>query len=157
MDVEQLFSFIRDMYSEKEEVKLKFRYEQGSVWAELNLIKTVLLNLVDNACKASDPGGTIEISGKRLEEGYLFKVKDHGTGIPEEECKKIMEAFYMVDKSRSRKEGGAGIGMALCQKIINLHGAVMQIVSKVSEGTAIGITFPLEPLKKEGAVESDEK
>ena len=147
VDVEQLFSFIRDMYSEKEEVKLKFRYEQGSVWAELNLIKTVLLNLVDNACKASDPGGTIEISGKRLEEGYLFKVKDHGTGIPEEECKKIMEAFYMVDKSRARSKNGAGLGLALCTEILKLHNSELIVESTVGKGSCFGFLLRYEEVK----------
>ena len=68
-------------------------------------------------------------------------MQDDGYGIPEEEISKITEAFYMVDKSRARKEGGAGIGMALCQKIISLHHAEWEIESKPEEGTKITITF----------------
>ena len=63
--------------------------------------------------------------------GYEVKTVDNGRGIPKEEIGRITEAFYMVDKSRSRKEGGAGIGMALCQRIIQLHGASMQIDSLI--------------------------
>ena len=59
-----------------------------------------------------------------------------------EEIKKITEAFYMIDKSRTRKEGGAGIGMALCKKIINLHNAKWRIKSKPGKGTVISVTFP---------------
>ena len=54
----------------------------------------------------------------------------------------------MVDKSRSRKEGGAGIGMALCQKIVVLHGGKIEIYSKLGEGTIIRILFPNEGVKE---------
>ena len=75
-------------------------------------------------------------------DSYEIKVSDNGRGIPEEEISRITEAFYMVDKSRSRKEGGAGIGMALCQKIISLHNAEMHIHSKIGEGCVVQLLFP---------------
>jgi len=71
-------------------------------------------------------------------------VVDNGRGIPQEEIARITEAFYMVDKSRSRKEGGAGIGMALCQKIITLHQGELKIDSKLGEGTVMRLYFPGE-------------
>lgn len=148
VDVEQLFSFIRDMYGGKKEVALTFRYDRGVVWAELNLIKTVLLNLVDNACKASESGGVIELYGEKKEEGYLFLVKDYGTGIPEEECKKIMEAFYMVDKSRARSKNGAGLGLALCSEILKLHGSELTVESAVGEGSCFSFLLKYEEDKE---------
>ena len=69
-------------------------------------------------------------------------VEDNGRGIPEQEISRITEAFYMVDKSRSRKEGGAGIGMALCQKIVTLHKGILNISSKLGEGTVVQLVFP---------------
>ena len=69
---------------------------------------------------------------------------DNCRGIPADEISRITEAFYMVDKSRSRKEGGAGIGMALCQKIILLHHGALKIDSKLGEGTVIKVTFPMQ-------------
>ena len=97
--------------------------------------------LIDNSRKACEKNGAILFSGKLLEGSYQFFVQDNGCGIPEEEIGKITEAFYMVDKSRARKEGGAGIGMALCQKIISLHQAEWEIQSKVGEGTRVTISF----------------
>ena len=79
------------------------------------------------------------MKGQAIPEGYEIKVVDNGRGIPNEEIGRITEAFYMVDKSRSRKEGGAGIGMTLCQKIITLHNGVMRISSKLGEGTVVQI------------------
>ena len=53
----------------------------------------------------------------------------------------MTEAFYMVDKARSRKEGGCGLGLALCARIVALHGARLMIESKLGEGTQISVVF----------------
>ena len=66
---------------------------------------------------------------------------DEGRGS--QDVARITEAFYMVDKSRARKEGGAGLGLALCQKIIELHGAVWRFRSEV--GQAVSIRHVLGP------------
>ena len=105
--------------------------------ADASLIQTVLVNLLDNACKASEEGSRIEISGSREQEKYRFTVRDYGIGIPEEEVSKITQAFYMVDKSRSRSRNGAGLGLALSVEILALHDSRLEIDSIVGEGTAI--------------------
>lgn len=64
---------------------------------------------------------------------------DQGRGIPAEELGKITEAFYMVDKSRSRAEGGAGLGLALCQGIASLHRGALHFESRVGEGTVVTV------------------
>lgn len=147
INVEVLFEYLHDMYVEKEDIRFLCEYQEGVVRAEMNLIKTVLLNLVDNACKASEPGQIVEIYGSRQEDGYLFAVKDYGTGIPEEERKKITEAFYMVDKSRSRSKNGAGLGLALCTEILKLHGSELMIESTVGEGSCFSFLLPYEEVK----------
>ncbi len=143
--VDRLFSYLRDMFAENGYL-FHYRYEPGMVYAEINLIKSVLLNLVDNACKASEPGSVIELGGRRVEKpaGYCFEVADYGEGIPREELKKITEAFYMVDKSRSRSRNGAGLGLALCVEILKLHHSELQIESVVGEGTRIRFVLPDE-------------
>ena len=109
-----------------------------------DLLLSLLYNLLDNAVKAVEEGGFILMKGSKRTQGYEIKVVDNGRGIPQEEIARIMEAFYMVDKSRSRKEGGAGIGMALCQKIITLHQGELKIDSKLGEGTVMRLYFPGE-------------
>ena len=89
----------------------------------------------------------VEVLGKRTEDSYTFCVRDHGVGIPREELKKVTEAFYMVDKSRSRKEGGAGLGMSLCQRILQLHRGSWKMKSTLGEGTEIWIRLPLDSPK----------
>lgn len=62
-------------------------------------------------------------------------VQDFGKGIPDEDLKKVTEAFYMVDKSRSRANGSVGLGLALCQKIADIHGYTLKLESREGEGT----------------------
>lgn len=123
-------------------IKIKYETEKGTIYGEPDLLISLFSNLIDNARKACQEGGTIIFNGERCKEGYRFRITDNGCGIPEEEVYKITEPFYMVDKSRARKEGGAGIGMALCQKIIHMHQAEWKIESKAGEGTSISIVFP---------------
>ena len=144
VDVELLFQYLKDMYAENKELVFDFTYDAGKVKVEVNLLKTVLLNLTDNACKASSPGGKIEICGEKLNMGYRFSVRDYGVGIPAEECKKITEAFYMVDKSRARSKNGAGLGLALCTEILRLHHSALEIESTVGKGSRISFVLPDE-------------
>ena len=143
-DVSLLFGYLKDIYEAQEDIHFVFQYEPGRIPAETDLLKTVLLNLADNACKASEPGDTVEVSGRKTEEGYLFSVKDYGVGIPEEECQKITEAFYMVDKSRSRSRNGAGLGLALCSELLKLHRSKLMIESTPGKGSCFSFPIPCE-------------
>ena len=142
MDVEVLFRYLKDMYEEQQKHPFAFRYEPGRIYGEADLLKSVLLNLADNACKASEPGSTIEVFGEKRKEGYLFGVKDEGVGISPEDCRRITEAFYMVDKSRSRSHNGAGLGLALCAEILKLHGSSLEITSTLGEGSTFAFVIP---------------
>lgn len=148
IQAESLFSYLRDMFQNNESMQFIYTYDQALLWVESNLIITVLINLLDNACKASEEGSVIEVSGRKKERGYQFTVKDHGIGIPKEELQKITKAFYMVDKSRSRSRNGAGLGLALCTEILALHHSKLEITSTLGEGTSI--SFLLPDLEKEG-------
>lgn len=122
-------------------IRGKVEMEKGTVYGDGELLLSLFYNLLDNAVKAMDKGdsGFILMKGINKDGGYEIKVVDNGRGIPAEEISRITEAFYMVDKSRSRAEGGAGIGMALCQKIIQLHNGTLQIDSRLGEGTVIKV------------------
>lgn len=119
----------------KEHVELVMKAKKARIMAEPELIKTVLMNLIDNARKAMVKGGKIEVLGESRGEWYVITVSDNGKGIPKEQIAKITEAFYMVDKSRSREQGGAGLGLAICAQIVKLHGGKMQFESEEGKGT----------------------
>lgn len=145
VSAEVFFRYLEDMFAGNREQRLQISFEVGTVYAEVNLIKSVLSNLVDNACKASQPGGVVEVSGRVVEGGYEFWVQDYGVGIPEEELQRVTEAFYMVDKSRSRSRNGAGLGLALCVEVLRLHESELWIESTVGEGTCMSFILPDGP------------
>ena len=105
------------------------------------LFKSLLYNLVDNAIKASRTGSRIQVEGRFGEGQFLVEVLDQGVGIPVEEIDKITQAFYMVDKARSRADGGAGLGLALCKEIVSLHQGTMKFESRQGEGTRVLISM----------------
>ena len=156
---ENIRTTVRPVWEQKK-IHGKVDMDKGVICGDLDLLLSLFYNLLDNAAKAMDKGerGFILLKGQNLPSGeYEIKVVDNGRGIPDDEISRITEAFYMVDKSRSRKEGGAGIGMALCYKIIKLHGGILQIDSRLGEGTVIKVVFPAGAAKKENANERKNK
>ncbi len=107
---------------------------------EYDLFKTLLINLLDNSVKA---GCTrLALSGTREREGgYRICVRDNGCGMEEEELSRITEAFYMVDKARSRKQHGAGLGLALADRIARIHGSRLEFRSRKGQGTEVSLLF----------------
>ena len=106
---------------------------------EPDLMETVCVNLLDNARKAMEKGGEVLLEGLAEGDGCIIQVTDQGKGIPAEELERVTEAFYMVDKSRSRAQGGAGLGLALCSRIAELHGGRLEIESELGRGTRIRV------------------
>ena len=103
-----------------------------------DLLRSALVNLIENAIKASAPGCTIELLAKEK----LIAVCDHGCGIPKDEIGRITEPFYMVDRSRSKKKGGSGLGLALVKEIARAHHASLEIESEFGKGTSVFFRFP---------------
>lgn len=126
-------------------LRLQTRVENRTLNVAPELILIVLYNLIDNARKASEPGGEIWLHARETENGFRFSVRDQGRGIPPEALARLTEPFYMVDKSRARQEGGSGLGLALCQRIAQAHGSRLTIESEEGRGTVIGFTLPYAP------------
>ncbi len=122
---------------EQKGIGLEYRCEMDRRSLDRDLFESLLINLVDNAAKASHAGQTIWLTAQ----GNLITVRDEGCGIAREEIGKVTEAFYMVDKARSRQAGGCGLGLALCSRIASLHGATLQIESVEGKGTEVSVVF----------------
>lgn len=145
MSVKEMFQNLEqgmELVCRKSEMVLHMDIEDGCIKVDYDLFKTIILNLTDNVMKADSKN--LWMSGKQESNQYRIVIKDDGKGIPPEELGKITEAFYMVDKSRSRKQHGAGLGMALVSKIVEIHNAKMKIESDGKMGTEVSISFPLQ-------------
>lgn len=153
VDAETLFQeFTNDVEYLMAEKDVSFRCsaEPAYIDVEYDLFKTLFLNLIDNSIKA---GATdIQVSGEQCGADYMIQFQDNGSGIPSQEIKRITEAFYMVDKSRSRKQHGAGIGLALAEKIAQIHGSTLKFESDGASWTKVKVR-----LKCKGAEDDGEK
>lgn len=122
-------------------IRLICRSEQARTVLEPDLVKSLLYNLIDNASKAMEGEGIIAVKASAIPGGCQFVVADNGRGMEEKELARITEAFYRVDKSRSRQQGGAGLGLALCKQIVELHNGTLHYDSKPGAGTQVTVTL----------------
>lgn len=118
-------------------VTLKTEAHGETYSIDFDLFRSALVNLIENAIKASEPNSTVELIANE----DRITVRDHGRGIPKAEIERITEPFYMVDRSRSKKLGGSGLGLALVKEIVRAHGATLSIESEEHVGTSITILF----------------
>ncbi|HMR42310.1 MAG TPA: HAMP domain-containing sensor histidine kinase [Saprospiraceae bacterium] len=117
------------------------------IFGNEHLLKTVFLNLMENACKFSDDKKVeIRLGFEKNEINIQFI--DKGVGIPEGDLEKIFEPFYR--SINAQQVHGYGIGLSLCQKIVQLHKGALKVDSTVSEGTTITLTFPFFRKKSSG-------
>lgn len=104
-------------------------------------LEQMLVNLVDNALKATEKGSvTISLSARGGD--FVIEIRDTGIGIPEEHLPHIFERFYVVDKSRSRKLGGTGLGLSIVKHVIKTHGGRIGVSSRPGEGSTFTVTLP---------------
>ena len=102
-------------------------------------MQSLLVNLLDNARKALEHGGNIYLAADWQEDFLRIRILDNGRGMPPEALARLTEAFYRVDKSRARAQGGAGLGLALCQKIAALHDGSITFASREGGGTCVTV------------------
>lgn len=136
--IENLTFHLQPVYK-KRNIALQCRCEPALCMVEPDLFSSVIANLVDNSRKAMDNGGNIMIMGDSVKGDYRIRVIDNGRGMPEEAIRHITEAFYRVDKSRSRAQGGAGLGLTLCKEIIQLHNGRITFASREGNGTCVTV------------------
>ena len=118
------------------DVRLALGQQPISVRADESSMRGALMNLMLNAIEAMPQGGTLTIAAKQIDEMVRLEITDTGTGIGEEEAKKILEPFYTT------KAQGLGLGMPYAKKIIDQHGGTITLNSRLGEGTTISITLP---------------
>ena len=138
--IQSLVKVLRPAMAERE-VTLQCRCQPGRCRMEPDLVKSLVINLVDNARKAMDGPGNIFVLSEMTDTGCRIRVVDNGRGMPPSEISRITEAFYRVDKSRSRTQGGVGLGLALCQEIVGLHEGTMEFQSAEGKGTIVTVTL----------------
>ncbi len=110
--------------------------------ADEDKIKQVLMNLVGNALKFSQPKPRVVLKVSNERNYIQVDVKDNGVGIAKKDIPKLFQKFYQVDSQSNRKTGGTGLGLAICKHIIETHGGEIGMRSSVGKGSTFSFTLP---------------
>lgn len=113
------------------------------VAADFNKSVWVLANLVGNAMRYTDPGGTITVRVRQRGKRHFFSVEDTGCGIPREHQEKIFRKYVQVSGPGRKRAGGVGLGLAIAKDIVMAHGGEIWVDSEVGKGTTFTFTFPV--------------
>ncbi|MEO9476691.1 MAG: ATP-binding protein [Cyclobacteriaceae bacterium] len=137
--VKQVISIFESKAKESE-VKLEWGdTDQGYMEIDPDKVSKVLVNLISNALRFTNPGGSISIS-LCVEETVNIKVKDTGVGIDPEDLEHVFDRFYQA--STNKNAGGTGVGLALSKEIAQLHGGDLTATSQVGQGTEFTLSMP---------------
>jgi len=117
--------------------------DQALVLGDADLLKQLLLNLVDNALTYTPPGGHVDLALYVADGHTRLAVRDTGPGIAPDELTRIFERFYRLDRARSRRSGGAGLGLAIARWIAEAHGGHIDVESTVGQGSTFTVVLPL--------------
>lgn len=121
----------------------------GYLYADERLFRQILINLMSNALKFTQPGGRINVALALLPGGHFeVRVSDTGIGIAEDEVAHVLKPFYQVDGGMARKGGGVGLGLALVDRFVRAHEGTVEIKSKLGQGTTFIVCFPPERVRE---------
>ena len=115
--------------------------QQIMLYSDYGKLRQVLINLLGNAIKFSDPEGQIGINCWRDETGISIAIEDSGCGIAEEEQQQIFEAFHQAESSEDNLQNGTGLGLALAKSLVDLLGGSVSIKSKYGTGSTFTLYF----------------
>lgn len=103
---------------------------------------SAVANLLENACKYSDAGSSVEVRSRIDDTGLQVEVTDHGIGIPGRDLERVFERFYRVDRARSRETGGTGLGLAIVRHVATNHQGEVSVTSREGEGSVFTLRLP---------------
>ena len=105
--------------------------------------KQIVLNLVSNAIKFTERGGTVTASAAVEGARLVLRVADTGVGIAAEDMKRIGDPFFQAGKTYQRRHEGTGLGLSIVKSLVAMHGGEMNVQSQVGEGTTVAVALPL--------------
>lgn len=118
--------------------------EPIDVEGDLTRVSQVLANLLNNAAKYTDPGGSVRLSVERRGGDVLARVEDNGVGIPASMLTRVFDMFAQVDQTLDRAQGGLGIGLSLAQRLVEMHGGSLTVSSAgPGQGSTFTVRLPL--------------
>ncbi len=141
--INECINLVSETAKEKN-VSIEYISSSENVYIKANhdLMKQLVLNLIDNAIKYSKDNGYVKIEVLEDSRKILLSVEDDGIGISKEDTNRIFERFYRVDKARSKKVGGTGLGLAIVKHIVINQKGYINVDSELDKGSKFTIQFP---------------
>ena len=139
--IESMSEFQLQIEREERDVYIQVLPESAKIKSHYDKLSRILVNLLNNAFKYSDPGTRIEVLAQLTEEELTISVKDEGQGILPEDLEKIFKRLYRVETSRNMKTGGHGLGLAIAQELAHQLGG--EITAESQYGLGSKFTFSL--------------
>jgi signal transduction histidine kinase len=145
--INTLFTHLKNAYaipSEAKDISLTFEnFGESTLFADEGRLIQVISNLLNNAIRHTDPGGSISVQSYNPTDGStIIEVEDTGEGIPKEDLPNIFNRFYRGDPSRQGYESESGLGLSIVKALIEAHGGSVRVESTLGEGTIFYITLP---------------
>lgn len=116
-----------------------------AVYGDKSRLRQVFINIIDNAVKYTEPGGSIDVMATKNEDLVVISVADTGCGIAPEDLPKVKQKFFKANRTKR----GSGIGLAVADEIVSMHGGYLEVESEAGKGTTVTVMFPLAEKKGE--------
>jgi cell cycle sensor histidine kinase DivJ len=131
-------------------LRLERRIEPGlpDLLADRRACRQILLNLLSNAAKFTEAGGTVTISAREGQGGIVIEVADTGIGISADDLPRLGTPFVQADADINRRYEGTGLGLSVVKGLVHLHGGTLAIASRPGEGTTVSVTLPAEAVAR---------
>lgn len=130
------------MEKRHQELKLQLS-DRCEMYADSAKLTQVIYNLMENASKYTQEGGTIRVRLIRSGRDAILTISDNGPGIPKEDQAHIFDRFYRVDKARSRETGGTGLGLSIVHQMVLMHGGNVSVESEEGNGATFTVELPI--------------
>jgi len=112
--------------------------------ADKRACKQILLNVISNAIKFTEPGGWVRVSARAVDSNVVFSVSDNGIGIADQDLPRLGNPFTQASSSYDRSHEGAGLGLSVVKGLARLHGGTLELTSTLGKGTTATIVLPVD-------------
>jgi signal transduction histidine kinase len=132
------------------EVVKEVEGELPPVWADVERVRQVLANLLDNAYQYNMPGGQVTVRIHRAADFVQVDVQDSGVGIPVEEQERVFERFFRGESPLMLGVSGTGLGLSIVQSLVQMHGGTIWLTSSgvYGEGSTFSFTLPVSTVEE---------
>ena len=124
------------------EISIKNEIKEMTIFADNEMIKTILRNIISNSIKFTKNGGKIKITTEEINNEVIIAIKDNGVGIKKEKIEKLFKVDEKVSTYGTKNETGTGLGLIICEEFIEKHGGEILVESKVGKGSTFKIILP---------------